>query len=233
MTEQKTSSRRALMKGVAWAAPVAAVAVAAPAYAASNPVTITVDPTLSCKQTPPPGRKDAYYYLTFSMKNNLSVPINYDFTALWVQATSGQPVNFTYPPDGTLAPGATVTWTVCSGVVTNTAQGTAGATVEVSAGTNTFVVTKPLEVASLPPCNNNANTPDYPCPIGAPAPVAPAEESAAAKEPSSEQAPAEDPAATDQTAPATEPAPATESAPVEETSPVSEEPAEADAESNS
>ena len=60
-------SRRTVTRGVAWSAPIAAVAYAAPAFAASQPVTVTPCGT-ACKH---PGENiDKTYHFTFCFATN-------------------------------------------------------------------------------------------------------------------------------------------------------------------
>lgn len=85
MTEQNSRgiSRRSITKGVAWAAPVVAVAAAAPIAAASHhePPEPTEIPGLSCKS---PGQSAALgwgYYGAFTINNTTNAPITYTFTS--------------------------------------------------------------------------------------------------------------------------------------------------------
>lgn len=148
MTEQKTSSRRALMKGVAWAAPVAAVAVAAPAYALSYPVVIEFDEDKSCKAS-----SSDKYYLYFKLTNQSTGTINYQVTSLTVTASSGQSVTFPQLGSGTLAPGASFEGGFCSNEAKNMASGTARIEVRVTGGGGTpVVVPVEFDIPELNPC---------------------------------------------------------------------------------
>jgi hypothetical protein len=66
-------SRRTVTRGVAWSAPIAAVAYAAPAFAASQPVTVTPCGS-ACKH---PGNADAKtYHFTFCFQTNTALVDN-------------------------------------------------------------------------------------------------------------------------------------------------------------
>lgn len=160
MTEQKTSSRRALMKGVAWAAPVAAVAVAAPAYATSHeepPIIVEPVPGAgnSCKDNAPGNA--AYYYLTFSFENPTDEPITLTITDIQMFPNSG--TKPTFPEGGlhgnvftfTVGPGQTINQSFCSTNAPNAAQG--NATMELSIAGATYNI-EDLAFPTVPPCDD-------------------------------------------------------------------------------
>ena len=64
-------SRRTVTRGVAWSAPIAAVAYAAPAFAASQPVTVT-ECGVACKH-PGTGANDKTYHFTFCFTTNTAL----------------------------------------------------------------------------------------------------------------------------------------------------------------
>ena len=224
-----STTRRSLMKGIAWAAPVATVAVAAPALAVSPPIVVTLAGT-SCKETQ--GAKK--YYLAFSIRNSGSGTAEVRATALSVPPNSGQTVTFTEglpTPWESVGGHDTLLMDYTSTPNGNIANGTATATFEVSDPSGVVqTVTETFDVGSLPPCEcvpapcsdgqtpattSSARTAEEPAPEDAPvadavAEDAPAEESPAQESPAAEATPAET------TAPAESEAPV-EDAPVEST----------------
>jgi hypothetical protein len=63
-------SRRTVARGAAWAAPIAAVATAAPAFAASCVPQVSFDPSRSCKCPGQSSTGEEYvYYLAFCVNN--------------------------------------------------------------------------------------------------------------------------------------------------------------------
>lgn len=153
MTEQKTSSRRALMKGVAWAAPVAAVAVAAPAYASSQVVSITSTPGVSCRDTP----GDNQYYLSFDIVNNSNVELNFTVTYLAVAPNSDSPVVFPLSSsnnNGQIGVNGEVTWGLCSNNAENMAQATAVIQVRVEGQGIDASIDQTFEFGALEPCQS-------------------------------------------------------------------------------
>ena len=67
-------SRRTVTRGVAWSAPIAAVAYAAPAFAASQPVTVT--PCGSACKHPGSGQNKKTYHFTFCFATNTALAGN-------------------------------------------------------------------------------------------------------------------------------------------------------------
>lgn len=75
-------SRRTVTRGIAWTAPVVAVATAAPAFASSELVTVNLDSANACKF---PGQSTACefaYYLPFSITNNSGQTVTVTFTSI-------------------------------------------------------------------------------------------------------------------------------------------------------
>lgn len=147
------ASRRSIMKGVAWAAPMAAVAVAAPAVAASPKEPIDVDLSdLTCKET----KSSKKYYLAFDIRNIRTFDVEFRITSLVVEPNSGS--NITFPgqiPTNWISLGdlATITVGFTSDESGNIANGTAVATFEVrdpSGEVETFTGT--FRVPTLSPC---------------------------------------------------------------------------------
>ena len=60
-------SRRTVTRGVAWSAPIAVMATAAPAFAASEPPVVASQCGVACKH-PGEGQNDKAYHFTFCFK---------------------------------------------------------------------------------------------------------------------------------------------------------------------
>lgn len=149
--ETQGATRRTLMKGIAWAAPMATIAVAVPALAVSPPIVVTLSAT-SCKET----RSSKRYYLAFSIRNTGSGIAEVRAISLSVAANSGQMVTF--------SGGLPTAWEPVGGHDAilldytstkngNISQGTATATFEVRDPSGVVqTVTETFDIGSLPPC---------------------------------------------------------------------------------
>ncbi|MFC0676097.1 hypothetical protein [Brachybacterium hainanense] len=151
------ASRRALMKGIAWAAPVASIAIAAPAIASSNqpPIDVSLGGD-SCKWTE--GHKQ--YYITFDIANNRNYAVEYRVIALTVTPNSGSTITFTetLPTEWTeIGVGEDSFADFLSNQSNNIAQGTANVTFEVRKVGEQDVeqVTGTFVVSELPPCQED------------------------------------------------------------------------------
>ena len=163
------TTRRSLMKGVAWAAPVAAVAITAPALAASPPVDQPTLPTTppteepeppfvavlnkgeSCKATAGVG----VYRLTFTLKNTDGASTaNVELTSLAVDPNSGSPVFFSLTEQTvfTLAVGGEAKVTYVSDKAENMANGKASATFTYTDESGEHTLTQEFSLNGLPVC---------------------------------------------------------------------------------
>lgn len=149
--ETQGATRRSFMKGIAWAAPMATIAVAVPALAVSPPIVVTLSGT-SCKET----QNSKKYYLAFSIKNTGSGTAQVRATALSVTPNSGQVVTFTEGLPTSWEPAGahgTIVMDYTSTANGNIANGTATATFEVSDPSGVIqTVTETFDIGSLPPC---------------------------------------------------------------------------------
>jgi len=68
-------SRRTVTRGIAWTAPIAAVAYAAPAFAASPPPVVASQCGVACKH-PGSGHNDKAYHFTFCFKATGAIDAN-------------------------------------------------------------------------------------------------------------------------------------------------------------
>ncbi|MDV3295485.1 MAG: hypothetical protein LOY01_06650 [Brachybacterium paraconglomeratum] len=149
------TTRRALMKGVAWAAPVAAVAITAPALAASppvgpSPVIAVLNTNASCKVTGGIHK----YRLVFTFTNSGSDAM-VKMTSVSVTPNSGSPVTFPVSDEASfsLPAGVEEVVTYESDKAGNMANGTAVATFEYEDATGVVqAVTQEFAVPSLRPC---------------------------------------------------------------------------------
>lgn len=240
----RTPSRRALMKGAAWATPVAAVSIAAPALATSHeepPISVTLDGD-SCKYPGQSTEKAFSYKLIFTITNNRDYAVEFRVTSLFVDPNSGANIQFSaYPMPGdwiTLAAGASTSLTFISDESTNSANGTAEIDFEVRkvGGGAEPPVSGSIPINGLPPCDKEDGTAAATAETAEEAVTeeAPAEETATA-EPAEETSPAEEPTEAAEEEAEQEPAPAQEEseqepAPAdEETAPAQEETAASEA----
>lgn len=151
------TTRRALMKGVAWAAPVAAVAITAPALAASppvgpSPVIAVLNTNASCKVTGGIHK----YRLVFTFTNS-GTDATVKMTSVSVTPNSGSPVTFPVSDEAPFslpASGEKVV-TYESVKANDMANGTATATFECRDATGVLqTVTQEFAVPSLSPCKD-------------------------------------------------------------------------------
>lgn len=149
--EMQGATRRSLMKGIAWAAPMATIAVAVSALAVSPPIVVTLSAT-SCKET----QSSKKYYLAFSIKNTGSGTAEVRAIALSVAANSGQTVVFSGGLPTAWEPVGghdTILMDYTSTANGNISQGTATATFEVRDPSGVVqTVTETFNIGSLPPC---------------------------------------------------------------------------------
>ncbi|UVY82990.1 hypothetical protein NLU66_12230 [Brachybacterium sp. NBEC-018] len=152
-TSTHPTSRRSLMRGVAWAAPTVAMSIgAAPAIAISPTIEPALNTDSSCKETQGSKR----YYLAFTIDNKGSADAEVRAIQLSVTPDSGSTVVFSggLPTRWYPLPGKdSIEMSFRSSTSGNIANGIATATFEVrdlSGSTQNIVTT--FRVDSLPPC---------------------------------------------------------------------------------
>lgn len=234
MTDHKTNgiSRRSIAKGAAWAAPVIAVAAAAPLAAASHyvPPEPTESASISCKQPGKSGNLSYGYYGLFTIENPTDSPITYTFTSFVAADGTNLSGIQVMPASGSSWTGATSTITVpANSTVSYWIRGyganssSTSFTVSYSVGGETF--STQFVYNDMQPCCTGASTA---CPPGESAVVtstAATTEKQAAPASTSEASTA---SATEQAAPTTEsaaPASETTVAPATESATATEAPA--------
>lgn len=152
--------RRTVVKGAAWAAPVATLGVAAPSLAASPP---PVNPTLSsrgfCKHPGNPSR----YHLGIDWNNGLPCETTITITSIVLSPSSGQPVTFTGLTPVVVDRYDTESRTYDSLETENSANGTVTVSYTYTtcdSPSQTVTASVPLSADSLPPCSQYG-IPDY------------------------------------------------------------------------
>lgn len=120
MTTEQTSrgiSRRSIAKGAAWAAPVIAVAGAAPFASASHhePPTPVAVSGVSCKTGGNSGTIKKGFYGQFKVTNNTGAPLTYTITSFQSAAMTLTNVQVSSNPTGDNWTGAGSTFTVPNG----------------------------------------------------------------------------------------------------------------------
>ena len=156
-TARSVTTRRSMMKGMAWAAPAMTMAVAAPALAASSPidpppVMAVLNTNASCKVI----RGIHKYRLVFTFTNSGSDAM-VKMTSVSVAPNSGSPVTFPVSDEApfSLPVGGEEVVTYESVKADDMANGTATATFEYEDATGVVqTVTQEFAVPSLPPCKN-------------------------------------------------------------------------------
>ena len=156
-TARSVTTRRSMMKGMAWAAPAMTMAVAAPALAASPPigpppVMAVLNTNASCKVTGGIHK----YRLVFTFTNSGSDAM-VKMTSVSVTPNSGSPVTFPVSDEApfSLPAGGEEVATYESDKAGNMANGTAVATFEYEDAMGVVqTVTQEFAVPSLPPCKN-------------------------------------------------------------------------------
>ena len=156
-TARSVTTRRSMMKGMAWAAPAMTMAVAAPALAASSPidpppVMAVLNTNASCKVTG--GIHKYRLVLTFT---NSGSDAMVKMTSVSVAPNSGSPVTFPVSDEApfSLPVGGEEVVTYESVKADDMANGTATATFEYEDATGVVqTVTQEFAVPSLPPCKN-------------------------------------------------------------------------------
>ncbi|WP_270409895.1 hypothetical protein [Brachybacterium paraconglomeratum] len=146
------TTRRALMKGVAWAAPVAAVATTAPALAASPlPIEAVLDAGKSCKLP-----RTKQYRLSFTFVNT-GAKVTVKLRSITVSPNSNTHVSF--PLDSSndtfeIAAGGTHSVDYVSHVSGNAADGQASATFTLEDGSGEREVTQNFGFQSFSNCKD-------------------------------------------------------------------------------
>ncbi|EWS80866.1 hypothetical protein [Brachybacterium phenoliresistens] len=226
-----TTTRRSLMKGVAWATPVAVVSIAAPAVATSPtpPIDVSLDGD-SCKY-PGQSTPNAFSYkLIFNIENNRDYDIEWRVTSLYVDPNSGSNITFPYsfPTAWTsLSAHGSTAATFISNESTNSSNGSAVFTFEVRkvGGGAEQPVSGSISIGGLPPCKGEdaaktAARTEEALPEEEAALVEDAPEETATVE---EEPPAEEEPAPEEQPPAEEKPPVTEEDPAKDEAPAPEE----------
>lgn len=238
--DSASTTRRSLMKGVAWATPVAVVSIAAPAVATSPtpPIDVTLDGD-SCKY-PGQSTPNAFSYkLIFNIENNRGYDIEWRVTSLYVDPNSGSNITFPYsfPTDWTsLSAHGSTSATFISNESTNSSNGNAVFTFEVRkvGGGDEQPVSGSISIGGLPPCKDapaakTAVQSEEALPEEDAAAVeeTPAQTEPVAEEPAEEEPPAEEKPVPEEEPPAKE-EPAAEEAPAKDEAPAPEDTEAAD-----
>lgn len=195
MTNYKSTargtSRRSIVKGAAWAAPVVAISTIAPAYATSpdEPIDVVLGAG-SCKQTAGSKR----YQLELHFENKSGYDIEYVVTSLTVTPNSGSTITFTLDGERKfIAEGGTDTDTFVSDRSGDLANGTAAITyIAYDTDGNETPVETTVSITDLPPCKKDQVVPPPDGARSAAIEEDVVEEETSAEETTSEQAPAEE-----------------------------------------
>ena len=158
-------TRRTVTRGVAWSAPVVAVGVAAPAFAASPP-TVTVTPCGNACKHPGEGQNDKTYHFTFCFQTNSGLVGN--SVTLVSMTVNGVNKTNLVPTSVTVLPGAPVCIYVDAAGYADSANGTATLFFSYalsSAPGTTINGSVTTAFNALPPCGTGAdpfNNPELP-----------------------------------------------------------------------